>query len=140
MLNWVGDSKRTVIFTFFLAFSITAFYRVDWFYYWSQWGRKSEEEAWKEFEATANYEKAVMAEKGENYSKAAALYEKALSADAKNLQARFNLARIYLNKLENRENAIRQLKKLKETAPAGHPYQSYAEDELKNITSRFMKK
>ena len=139
MMSWVGGSIRRATFTFFFSLLVTAFFRVDWFYHWNQWGRKSEEEARKEFDITMTFDKAVMAEKGENFSNAALLYEKLLALDPANIQARFNLARIYLNKMEDKENGIRQLKKLKETALPEHPYYAFADGELKNITARFRK-
>lgn len=75
MLSWGGSgSTQGILFTFFFALFITSFYRVDWFHHFSQWGRKSEEEARKEVAITMTYDRAVLAEKGENYQKAAQLY------------------------------------------------------------------
>jgi hypothetical protein len=79
------------------------------------------------------YNRAVLAEKGENYFKAAELYEKVLVHDASNIQARFNLARIYVGKLDDLNNGLMQLQILAKTAPKGHPYYEYAVDEMRNM-------
>ena len=138
ILSWGGArSLYGITFTFFFSLLITFFYRLDWVRYINLSGRKSDEEAKNEFDSTVTFDRAVLAEKGENYQKAASLYEKLLNMTPGNMQARFNLSRIYLNRLEDKENGIRQLKKLREGTPPDHPYHVFAEDELKNIASRF---
>jgi len=135
MLSWGGGmSAGGIVFTFCFALFIVAFYRVDWFHYYRQWGRKSEETACREVETAMLLDRAVLAEKGENYEKAALLYEKHLAMAPDNIQAHFNLSRIYVNHLHDRGNGIRQLKKLKTAAPPEHPFHAFADDEIKNMT------
>jgi len=138
MLSWGSDGGvKSITFTFLFALFIVSFYRVDWFHHYGQWGRKSEDAARNEVEITTAYDRAVLAEKGENFEKAAHLYEKLLTMDPGNIQAHFNLSRIYLSRLQDNENGIRQLKKLKKAAPPDHPYQVFADDEIRNMTKRY---
>ncbi len=132
LLSWGGGrSWKGVAFTFTLAFSIVAFYRVDWFHLWSMSGRRNEEAARKEAAVTLDYDRARSAERGDNYETAALFYEKVLVADPGHLQARFNLARLYGNKLGDRGNALLHYKKLAEQAPPDHPYRAEAQDAMR---------
>jgi tetratricopeptide (TPR) repeat protein len=81
-------------------------------------------------ETAARYHEARLAERKENYTIAAELYEKVLVHDASNIQARFSLARIYMRRLNAREKGLRHLQILAETAPKGHPYHAYAVEEM----------
>jgi tetratricopeptide (TPR) repeat protein len=83
--------------------------------------------------AVEHYNRAVLAEKRENYPEAAELYEKVLVHDAANNQARFNLARIYVGKLGDRDNGLIHLQVLQKTAPHGHPFRTYARDEMRRM-------
>ena len=85
-----------------------------------------EEAVRRAVEATAQYHSAVLAERKENYSNAAELYEKVLAHDGSNMQARFDLVRLYMMKLNDRDKALRHMQILAETAPKGHPYHNYA--------------
>jgi tetratricopeptide (TPR) repeat protein len=105
---------------------------VEWSYHFGMLSRRSEEEARKEVDDTITYDRAVLAERGENYPKAAMLYEKLLASDPKNIQARYNLARIYHRKLDDLGNALMHYKKLSEHAPPDHPYRGEAMNVLKN--------
>ncbi len=84
-------------------------------------------------EAVEHYNRAALAERGENHIKAAELYEKVLVHDVSNIQARFNLARIYVRKLNDQDNGLKHLRILSTTAPKGHPYYEYAVDEMRNM-------
>lgn len=133
MLSWVGgDSWRIVVFTFFFSLMIVAYFRVDWSYHWSMYHRRSEEDARQEVNISMNYDRAVLAERGENYQKAVSFYERVLSDDPKNIQARFKIAGIYQNKLDDLGSALVHYRKLAEHAPPGHPYHADAKDILKN--------
>jgi tetratricopeptide (TPR) repeat protein len=85
-----------------------------------------EEAVRRAVEATAHYHGAVLAERKENYSNAAELYEKVLVHDGSNIQARFNLTRLYMGKLNDRDKGLIHLQMLVQTAPQGHPYRNYA--------------
>jgi len=85
-------------------------------------------------EANAHYHSAVLAERKENYSNAAELYEKVLAHDGPNMQARFNLARHYILKLNDQDKGLSHLQILVETAPKGHPYHRYALDQLEKMS------
>jgi tetratricopeptide (TPR) repeat protein len=89
-----------------------------------------EEAVRKNVEAEERYHAARLALKKERYADAVDLYEKVLAYNASNLQARFDAARAYLRKLNDRENGRRHLQVLAETAPPGHPYRAYAVEEL----------
>lgn len=90
-----------------------------------------DEEAVREaVEAEERYHAARLALRKERYGDAADLYEKVLAYDASNLQARFDLARVYLRKLNDREKAVKHLQLLAQSAPPGHPYRAHAEEEL----------
>ncbi|MEK6744037.1 MAG: hypothetical protein AABZ15_10515 [Nitrospirota bacterium] len=85
-----------------------------------------EEAVRRAVETNAHYHSAVLAERKENYGNAAELYEKVLDHDGSNMQARFNLTRIYMGKLSDRDKGLSHLQILAETAPKGHPYHNYA--------------
>jgi tetratricopeptide (TPR) repeat protein len=85
-------------------------------------------------EATEQYHGAVLAERKENYSDAAELYEKVLAHDGSNMQARFRLTKIYMERLNDRDKGLRHLQLLVQTAPQGHPYRNYALDQLAKMS------
>jgi hypothetical protein len=71
-----------------------------------------EEAVRRAVEATEQYHGAVLAERKENYSDAAELYEKTLSHDGSNMQARFRLTKIYMERLNDRDKGLRHLQLL----------------------------
>ena len=89
-----------------------------------------EEAVRRAVEAKQQHDAARLAERKERFSDAAELYEKVLAYDASDFQARFSVARIYLRRLNDRENGIRHLEILAQTAPKGHPYRAYAVEEM----------
>jgi tetratricopeptide (TPR) repeat protein len=126
-----GDSWRGGLLTFALfALVIVVLIRDDWFHRLSMNPRKSEKKARQEVKIRMDYDRAVLAEKGENFDKAASFYEEVLSTDPTHLQARFNLARIYHNRLGDQVNAHLHFRKLVEHAPQEHPYRREAKDVL----------
>jgi hypothetical protein len=66
-----------------------------------------EEAVRKAVEAEARNHAARLALRKERYGDAAGLFEKVLAHDASNFQARFDMARAYLRKLNDRENELR---------------------------------
>lgn len=90
----------------------------------------NDEKARKAVEAVEQYHAARLALRKERYNDAAELFEKVLAYDAENFQARFDVARVYLRKLNDRESGLRHLQVLEQTAPQGHPYRTYAVEEL----------
>ncbi len=120
------------VITFIFAFTITTFYRTDW----SSFFRNitaDEEKSRREVEADSLYNQGLLAERGENYLKASELYEKMLAIYPNNIQARFNLARIYQMRLRDKNNADRQYKKLLQHAPKNHPYYNEALEAIKSL-------
>lgn len=88
---------------------------------------KDVQRAQAEADASTLLNRAMLADRGEDFPKAAELYEKYLHGDPLHIQARFNLARIYHKRLNDRNNALRQYRKLLEVAPPDHPYRHEAE-------------
>jgi len=128
-LNW-----RIQMLSFFLPFAFVSYNRLDWSQIFKDL-TVDEAAARLASDLTTTYNRAVLAERGENYPAAAKLYEKVLLHDTHNIQARFNLARIYLNKLSDRSNGLRQLQMLKKTAPDDHPFYQYAVDNMSSSNS-----
>jgi TPR repeat protein len=124
--NWRGGLLTFALFTLVIIVVI----RVDWFRQLSMNPRKSEKKARQEVKIRMDYDRAVLAERGENFNKAAAFYEEVLSADPTHLQARFNLARIYRNRLGDQVNAHLHFRKIVEHAPQEHPYRREAKEVL----------
>ncbi len=127
-------SQMSPVYLFTASFVMTIVHRMgslsDLFHHLSA---PSEETVRQEVAIQRNYDEAVLAEKKERFPEAAALYEKLLSAEPKNYQARFNLARIYKNRLNNIVNARRHYKILTELLPREHPYHQDAQDTLKTL-------
>jgi tetratricopeptide (TPR) repeat protein len=93
-----------------------------------------EEAVRRAVEAEVQYHSARLAERKENYNNAAELYEKVLVHDGSHMQARFNLARLYIVKLKDRDKARSHLQILVQTAPQGHPYRNYAVEQMANMS------
>jgi tetratricopeptide (TPR) repeat protein len=93
-----------------------------------------EEAARRAVETKAQYHGALLEERKENYGNAAELYEKVLVRDGSNMQVRFNLARIYMERLNDRDKGLRHLQLLAQTAPQGHPYRDYALGQLAKMS------
>lgn len=89
-----------------------------------------EEAVRRAVEADAQYHEARLEERKENYRTAAALYEKVLAHDGSHMQARFGAARMYIEKLNDRESGLRHARVLAATAPDGHPYRRYAKEQV----------
>jgi membrane associated rhomboid family serine protease len=123
------------VYVFLFAFVTTAIFRTDWIAFFSHVSRRSEKEARQEVDASMTYDRAIIAERGENYPKAAELYEKLLSLDQTNFQARFNLARIYHHRLKDMNKALRHYRKLVELLSPEHPYHRDAQDVIQNSIS-----
>lgn len=126
LISWYG--------LFFIVFIATALSRALSRVEWGKllWGaRVNEERQRRDADAATLYNRALLADRGENYQKAAELYEKFLAIDAANVQARFNLARIYHMKLKDRNNALRQYGRLLDILPQDHPYRHETEEAIK---------
>jgi tetratricopeptide (TPR) repeat protein len=98
---------------------------------WYQLGAPSEKKVLQEVALQRSYDDAVMAERKEQYAEAASLYERMLAADPRHIQARFNLARLYQNKLNSAATARKHYRLLTEHLPKDHPYRHDAETALK---------
>jgi membrane associated rhomboid family serine protease len=95
--------------------------------------RPSEERARREVESTRWYDDAVMAEKGERYHDAATLYEKLVAREKGNIQARFNLARVYHRRLNDAAKALSHYRALTEHAPKDHPFHFEAQNAIQEL-------
>ncbi len=100
---------------------------------WSAMNGPSEKKAREECARQRLFDDAVMSEKKELYPAAATLYEKFLTQEPGNFQARFNLARIYHRRLQNVVSARRHYRFLLEHAPKEHPFFNEAENGLKDL-------
>lgn len=125
--SWRGGLLSFILFTLVIVVLIL---RVDWFRQLSMNPRKSEKKARQEVKIRMDYDRAVLAERSENFNKAALFYEEVISADPTHLQARFNLARIYHNRLGDQVSAHLHFRKIVEHAPQEHPYRREAKDFL----------
>jgi len=85
----------------------------------------------QEADASMLYNRAYLADRGEDFQKAVELYEKFLEMESSHIQARFDLARIYHKKFNDRDNALRQYQKLLEILPQDHPYRYEVEEAVK---------
>jgi membrane associated rhomboid family serine protease/Tfp pilus assembly protein PilF len=94
----------------------------------------NEEKIRKEVAGKRRYDDAVMAERKENHSDAASLYEQVLADDPRNIQARFNVARLYHKKLDKTVHARKHYRVLKEHATKDHPFYHEAETALQELT------
>ncbi len=74
-----------------------------------------------------------MAERKERYADAAALYEEVLATDPRNIQARFNIARLYHKKLD-KAVFVRKHYRLKEHLTKEHPFYHDAETLLQELS------
>jgi membrane associated rhomboid family serine protease len=116
---------------FVTAFAMTTIFRTPWAELFRYANRQSEKDARKEVDLSMTANRAKLAERGENFEKAADLYEKLLALDPKDIQARFNLARIYHHKLNDQGKARRHYRELLKYAPPEHPYFHEAESAIR---------
>lgn len=79
-----------------------------------------------------NYDEAALAAQRAMYPEAATLYEKLLQTDPRNIQARYNLARIYDKQLSNDAKARRHYRELMKSLPPEHPYYRDSVDAVKS--------
>lgn len=93
--------------------------------------RVSEKQARQEVNTQRDYDNAVSAQDSARYPEAAALYERVLAVDPRNIQARFNLARIYDRQLDIAVKARVHCRALMKLIPPEHPYYRDAVDMLK---------
>lgn len=133
LLLIVNDMAFAMVFVLPIAYFATALYRINWTEVYRKWKGVDEEGARKESDISTLYNKACLSERCENYPKAAELYEKLLFLDSKNFQARFSLARIYQNKLDDRHNALMQYRKLFSILPEDHPYYHDTDQAIKTL-------
>lgn len=85
-------------------------------------GRPSEKEALRGFELKRSLENAQLAEREERFTEAAGLFEEYVVHEPKNLQARFSLARLYHNHLDDAGKALGHYKALIKLIEPGTPY------------------
>jgi membrane associated rhomboid family serine protease/tetratricopeptide (TPR) repeat protein len=114
---------------FFISFVFVAFLRASW----SDSGRDVEvNEVTKrlEMDAAAAYDSAVNAERRKDYLTAVEFYEKVLFYDPLKLQARCNLANVYLDQLNDHVNGKKHLELLMKTAPKYHQFYRHAVEKL----------
>jgi membrane associated rhomboid family serine protease/Tfp pilus assembly protein PilF len=93
-------------------------------------GRRETRKAEKNFDATRTLEEARMAEKKEEFKRAAKLYEQHLLNDPGDLVSRVSLARLYQNSLGSRKKAIEHYRNIMESADPSAPAHGHATDAL----------
>lgn len=131
-LSWFSWHHYMQIVIFLAALLMTAFIRVDWTHAWREL-TVDEQQSRKEADYSTLTNRAALAERSENFPRAAELYEQVLGIAPSNIQVRFDLARIYLHRMQDHASAARHLRTLADTAPKGHPYRAFALEELKRF-------
>lgn len=101
----------------------------------SHLGGPSEKKARQSVNLKRNFEDAVLSERKAKFPEAAALYEQLLLAEPANIQARFNLARIYDKQMNDIRNAKLHYHALTKYLPQEHPFRHDALDALRRLTS-----
>ncbi len=127
-------SNASPLYLFVGAFVLTIVHRAGSIAdLWAALNGPSEKKARQDVEHQRLFDDAVMSEKKELYPAAAGLYEKFLAQEPGNLQARFNLARLYHKRLNNAVAARRHYRFLAQHAPKDHPFMNEAENGLKEL-------
>jgi membrane associated rhomboid family serine protease len=127
-------SKAAPVIIFILAYVMTVLHRIGlegWLFNF----RKSQKQADMEFEVKKLFNHAKLAETGGRFEEAANLYEELLAKDRGDIQARFNLARIYQSRLENMPLARKHFRALMSILPEGHVFRIEAETALQRQTA-----
>ncbi len=132
----IYSSRLSPVYLFLISFIMTIVHRMGsisdlWFHI----SGPSEKKARHEINIKRTFDEAVLSEKKAQFSQAAELYEHVLKTDTKNIQARFNLARMYDKRLNDIPNAKLHYKKLTELLPQDHPFHRDASDALKELSS-----
>ena len=133
---YFGGSWFCHVIVFMGSFLIAAFYVSDWTSIFRSLNAPSEKKRRKEVDISLTFDRASLAERGEEYQKAAELYEKGLALDPGNVQARFSLARIYTHRLLDSVNALRHCRFLVEHVPPSHPYHGEAQEMMRILRTR----
>jgi membrane associated rhomboid family serine protease len=133
---FIGDryTWRGPISIFLIAYVLVTAYKIEWFELLSWLNRPDEKRMRLEAEISTSYDRAILAQKGENFPKAAELYQKVLQLDPGNVHARFNLARMYQNNMRDPANARKHFRMLKDHLAKDHPFYGEAEEALKKKT------
>jgi len=128
-------SPLSPVYLFLISFAMTIVHRMGSLGdLWSLMNAPDEDKIRKEVADERRYDDAVMAERKECYSDAASLYEQVLTADPHNIQARFNVARLYHKKLNKVNYARKHYRLLKEHLNKEHPFYHDAEISLQELS------
>lgn len=129
-------SPFSPVYLFIIAFILTIVHRMGSIAeLWERMNAPDEEKIRKEVAHQRHYDDAVMAERREQYTDAAALYEKVLAMDPRHIQARFNLARLYHKRTADAVNARKHYRfLLGDQMPREHVFRHEAEMSLKELT------
>jgi membrane associated rhomboid family serine protease len=125
------SSQLFYVLLFVLAFTFTVIHRMGSISDLLFRGGPSEKKVRQEVDLARTYDEAVLAQDSAIYPKAAALYEKVVSGDPQNIQARYNLARIYEKQLNMNARAKMHYRELMGIVSPEHPYYRDAHDALK---------
>jgi len=132
-----SSTEFASLFILVAAFFMTVIYRLlsvsDLF---THLIRPSPEEAGRQVDLKRLLDRALMAEETKQFTRAAELYEEALRADSKNGRVRYNLARLYHQKLKDYTNARRQYRKVLHLLPGEHLFHRFAQQALKELKPR----
>ena len=127
------------VLSFMFCFVLAAFIVIDWSSLFRSFSSTSTESARNEVDIIQAFDRASLAERGDNFQKAAELYEKTLALDPRHVQARFNLARIYMNRLLNNAKALLHTRRLLQHLPPAHPYHGEAQDMVLKLKVKLAK-
>ncbi len=132
-----SSTEFASLFIFAAAFVMTIIYRLlsvsDLFTYIM---RPSPEEAGREVELKRLLDRALMAEETKQFTRAVELYEEALQTDSNNGRVRYNLARLYHQKLKDYTNARRHYRKVLHLLPGEHLFHQFAQQALEELKPR----
>jgi membrane associated rhomboid family serine protease len=130
-------SPLSPVYLFLLCFGMTIVHRMGSIGdLWDMLGGPDEKKIRKDVAHQRSYDDAVMSERKELYTEAAALYEQVLADEPRNFMARFNLARLYHRRLNQVVQARKHYRLLKEHVNKDHPFYNDAEVSLQELAAQ----
>ena len=121
-----------------LAFAGTALVErsgsLAWIIYGSK--RKNPMEAQRDFNISTYFNKGRAAQRDEKWLDAVKYYKGALTEDPEHIEARFNLARIYHQKLNRKGSALHEYEKLMQFLPELAPYHMTAREAVEELIGK----
>jgi membrane associated rhomboid family serine protease len=124
------SSQLFYVLLFLISFAFTVIHRMGSISDLLFRGGPSEKKVRQDVDLVRTYDEAVLAQDSAIYPKAAALYEKVVSGDPENIQARYNLAQIYEKQLNMNARAKMHYRALMGIVSPEHPYYRDAQDAI----------